>query len=245
MAHQWFRLYSEFAADPKVQSMSEAMQRRLVMVLCIRSSNVLETLHEEEIAFFLRLSAEELAATKSLFVRKGFIDETWSILNWDKRQYASDSSTDRVRRFREAKKLHDETKGNVSETPPDTDTDTDTDALSNPNGLEVGKDSDAPKRKIQNCPVQKIIDLYHEILLPELPAVEKVTKTREGYIRQRWLQDLQELDHWRNYFQDVRRSNFLMGRVDGRDGKPPFRADLEWLTRPGNFTKVAEGKYHR
>jgi len=117
--------------------------------------------------------------------------------------------------------------------------------LSNPKGLEVGKDSDAPKRKIQNCPVQKIIDLYHEILLPELPAVEKVTKTREGYIRQRWLQDLQELDHWRNYFQDVKRSNFLMGRVDGRDGKPPFRADLEWLTRPGNFTKVAEGKYHR
>jgi len=215
----------------------------------MRSSNVLETLHEDEISFFLRLSDAELEETKRLFVRKGFIDEAWRVLNWDKRQYASDSSTERVRRFREAKKTSIETEGNVSETPPETETETetdsDTDVLSNPNGLEVGKDSDASPPKKSNCPVQKIIDLYHEILLPELPAVEKVTKTREGYIRQRWLQDLQELDHWRHYFQDVKRSNFLMGRIDGRDGKPPFRADLEWLTRPGNFTKVAEGKYHR
>ena len=60
MANPWFRLYSEFAHDPKIQMLSEAMQRRYVMLLCLRCSEVLETLHETEIAFQLRLSAQEL-----------------------------------------------------------------------------------------------------------------------------------------------------------------------------------------
>lgn len=93
------------------------------------------------------------------------------------------------------------------------------------------------------CPLKRIVELYHE-LLPELPRVEKLTKARAGYIQQRWREDLPSVDSWRAYFADVRNSKFLMGKSQGRDGKPPFRADLEWLTRPGNFAKVAEGKYH-
>ena len=34
--------------------MSEAMQRRLVMLLCLRCSNALVTLQDDEIAFALR-----------------------------------------------------------------------------------------------------------------------------------------------------------------------------------------------
>ena len=33
MPMPWFRMWSEFADDPKVQIMPEAMQRRLVMLL--------------------------------------------------------------------------------------------------------------------------------------------------------------------------------------------------------------------
>lgn len=92
-------------------------------------------------------------------------------------------------------------------------------------------------------PFNKIIELYHEVL-PELPSVEKLTEQRKGFIRQRWQEDLKELEHWRNYFDFVRRSDFLMGRSPPREGKKPFRADLEWLTRPGNYAKIAEEKYH-
>jgi len=73
----WFRMYSEFAHDPKVQSMPEAMQRRLMMLLCLRCSNALVTLHETEIAFALRITDEDLAETKVLFLRKQFIDDSW------------------------------------------------------------------------------------------------------------------------------------------------------------------------
>ncbi|NII54377.1 hypothetical protein [Luteibacter sp. SG786] len=112
----WFRLYAEFSTDPKVQMMSEAMQRRLVMLFCLQCGNGIETFHETEretsIAFAMRVSAEEIAATKAEFLRRGFINDDWTLRNWSSRQYASDSSTERVRRHREAKKQGHESDGN-------------------------------------------------------------------------------------------------------------------------------------
>lgn len=104
LTNSWFRMYAEFANDPKVQMLSEAMQRRLVMLLCMRCSNDLVTLHVTEIAFQLRISDDDLKVTKELFVSKGFIDNDWNVLNWDKRQFRSDSSAERVSRHREKKK---------------------------------------------------------------------------------------------------------------------------------------------
>lgn len=94
-------MYAEFAHDPKVQMLSEAMQRRLVMLFCLRCSNDSETLLDEEVAFQLRISADEVAETKALFLKKEFIGEQWQILAWDKRQFLSDCSYERVKRHRE------------------------------------------------------------------------------------------------------------------------------------------------
>ena len=132
MANPWFRLYSEFAHDPKIQMLSEAMQRRYVMLMCLRCSEVLETLHETEIAFQLRLSTEELEQTKQLFISKNFIDKHWNLLNWDKRQFVSDSSTMRVAKHRNKKKQvsnADETLQKRPSNAIDTDTDTDTEQI--------------------------------------------------------------------------------------------------------------------
>ena len=125
MPYSWFRFYHEFASDPKVQAMAEADQRRLVMILCLRSCNVLETLQEEEIAHALNVTIEALHETKKCFIEKKFITENWQVRNWSKRQFISDSSTERVRKHRMKQK------GNVTETllkqdvtPSDTDSDT-------------------------------------------------------------------------------------------------------------------------
>ncbi|MDR5825855.1 hypothetical protein [Caballeronia sp. LZ043] len=127
MANPWFRAYAEFATDAKVQSMSEAMQRRLMMLFCLRCSDVLATLQDDELAFALRVSEDELAETKSLFLRKGFIDGEWQILNWDKRQFSSDSSTERSRKHRASKKSDVQRSCNVAATAPEADTEADTD----------------------------------------------------------------------------------------------------------------------
>ena len=116
---QWFRMYGEFATDPKVQSMSEALQRRLLMLLCLRCSNDLVTLQRDEVAFALRISNDELTETLLIFERKGFIDSDLNVLNWDKRQYASDSSAARVRKHRENKIAKPLTPCNVTVTPPE------------------------------------------------------------------------------------------------------------------------------
>jgi hypothetical protein len=127
MANPWFRLYSEFAHDPKIQMLPEAMQRRYVMLLCLRCSETLETLHETEIAFQLRLTEAELIETKQLFINKNFIDKHWKILNWDKRQFVSDSSTMRVRKYRDKKKQPSNADETLQKRPSNAiDTDTDT-----------------------------------------------------------------------------------------------------------------------
>ena len=108
MANQWFRMYAEFATDPKVQMLSEPDQRRYMMILCLRCSNGDETLHETmsdcNVAFQLRISGEEWAKTKAVLLSKNLIDECNLPVSWDKRQYKSDNSYERVKAYRERKK---------------------------------------------------------------------------------------------------------------------------------------------
>ena len=138
MSNSWFRVYSEFANDPKVQSMPEHMQRRLIMLFCLRSCDVLVTLCDDDIAFQLRISAEDLQQTKALFMKKGFVGDDWEVLNWEARQFISDSSSHRTKAYRERQKQKKLNAGNVLEASQerhgdalDTDTDTDTDTDSN------------------------------------------------------------------------------------------------------------------
>lgn len=122
MANQWFRMYAEFASDPKVQMLSETDQRRYIMVLCIRCNGDV-TLQDEEVAFQLRISNDEWSKTKAVLAAKNLIDDGNKPTAWDKRQFSSDSSAARVAKHRQSKKEV----CNVSVTPQNrTDTDTDT-----------------------------------------------------------------------------------------------------------------------
>lgn len=97
-----------------------------------------------------------------------------------------------------------------------------------------------------NCPHEKIVELFHEILTM-CPRVKQWTDARKRALQQRWRENTkhQSLDFWRKFFEHIKESQFLTGRVHGRDGKLPFLATLEWLIRANNFVKVIEGNYHR
>jgi hypothetical protein len=101
---RWFRLHAEFAVDPKVQMLSEADQRRFIMLLCLRCCNGDETLHDETVTFQLRISNDEWNATKATLISRNLITQDNKPVSWDKRQYASDSSTERVKKHRDNKK---------------------------------------------------------------------------------------------------------------------------------------------
>lgn len=119
---QWFRMYAEFATDPKVQMLSETDQRRYLMLLCLRCSNGDVTLHETEIVFQLRIGESDWECTKAALLAKNLIDEDCKPTAWDKRQFVSDSSAERVARHRANKKQP----CNVTVTPPETETETET-----------------------------------------------------------------------------------------------------------------------
>ena len=134
MANSWFRLYAEFATDPKVQMMSEANQRRFIMLLCLRCSNSDVTLHDEEVAFQLRISNEEWAQTKALFMSKNMIEEDNTPAAWEKRQFVSDSSAARVAKHRAKKKRA----CNVTETPPEAEAEAEAEAEEKRAALPAG-----------------------------------------------------------------------------------------------------------
>lgn len=126
----WFRMYAEFAFDLEVQSLAFDDQRHFVMALCLKCSGILDKPRpRDELLRIVKraLGLDAMAfdeATKRL-VAAGLIDDDWQPRNWKKRQYLSDTSTDRVRRHRRRK---EKSARNGHETFPVTGTDTDTDS---------------------------------------------------------------------------------------------------------------------
>ncbi|WP_097223521.1 MULTISPECIES: helix-turn-helix domain-containing protein [unclassified Pseudomonas] len=92
-------------------------------------------------------------------------------------------------------------------------------------------------------PVEKIIGLFNE-LLPTLPSVVLINKDRRSKLAARWADSPvhQDLEFWRDLFGMVESSDFLMGRIEGREKQ--FRCTFDWLIAPTNFVKVVEGNYH-
>lgn len=124
--YSWFRVYREFYTDPKILGMDEKYQARLIRLFCAKCD--LETIREKDVPILLRLSASEVAETKAVFLENGFIDDSWAVLNWDKRQFEGDHSKDRTKNWRDRKKSvtsrerHGDSHGDRSVTREDTDT---------------------------------------------------------------------------------------------------------------------------
>lgn len=103
-----------------------------------------------------------------------------------------------------------------------------------------------PKTGI-DCPYQKIIADYNEILGPYLGMCQKLTPTRQKAVQARWRDCMKDGDfktqdegiaYFKRYFEYIKTCDFLMGN-NGRD----WRADFDWIFKQQNYTKICEGKY--
>ena len=101
------------------------------------------------------------------------------------------------------------------------------------------------KSAISSCPVGQIIDLYKSIAV-RLPIPRVIPDVTRSDISARWRQDarFRTMDFWTEFFTYCENNQFLSGQVDGRDGKKPFRADLQWIVKASNFAKIINGNYH-
>lgn len=242
----WFRLYHEFATDHKIQMLSEADQRRYIMLLCLRCGNGNVTFHDDLIAFSLRISLEEWETTKNRFIEAKFIDKNNKILNWEKRQYHSDSSTPRVRDYRQRKKQAcnvSVTAGNDRETVSVTvpDTDTESEYIVPTVLVDLPSTPKAPR-----IPYQQIIETYNEICVPKgRPAARRNNTKRQARIRSLWNESdkVRSLDWWRSYFDKAMTIDYIVNGFTSRDGRHWNGADLDYLLQDKTITRIVEGSY--
>jgi len=241
MSNPWFRFYKEFMNDPVIQSMAFEDQRHYTVLLCMKCDGVLDRkitpiARERIILRGLGLDSVTGDEVKRRLQEVGLISKNWQPKSWNKRQFISDHSTERSRKSRKTKEPCNGQEALLQRdcNAPDTDTDTDTDT-----------DKTSSNQRLP-CPHKEIVNLYHEIC-PTMPRVVEWNKPRQGYLNARWREnpDRQGLGWWRGFFEFAAESNFLSGKTEGRDGKPPFVATLEWMVKPQNFAKIIEGNYHR
>lgn len=146
---QWFRLHTKILHDPRVQTMSAERYKLYINLLCHacekdENGNVGNV---SDVAFVLRETQEAVSSAFHDFKERGLIatdGETFHIPQWSKKQYKSDNSTSRVKKFREKMKRN----RNVSETAPETEQNrAESEVKEEPNGPSFTKRKKYKKRK--------------------------------------------------------------------------------------------------
>lgn len=94
-------------------------------------------------------------------------------------------------------------------------------------------------------PVQDLITLFNNSFTT-LPEVKILTDTRRSALRKRWLEneDMQTISRWKEFFEYIKKSDWLMGRITTGDGRC-FSLTFDWMVKPSNFVKIREGNYHK
>jgi hypothetical protein len=268
MTNPWFRFYSDALRDRKLERvcMITKMPKALVIgvwttLLALANDSPVQgalllteniPLTFDDLCLETGLDAETLTVLLDQFIALGILhltDSVYHITNWSKRQFKSDTSSDRVRSHRErkAKEEQDECdeetpEDDLDETPddcedetlqerfcnaPDTDTDTEADT-------ETEKESEKTFLSA-NADYQVVRKRWIE-LFPGKPKPREVSRTLQGKAKTR-MKSKDFVDQWESALERASRSSFLV--------KENW-FDLGWfLANDENWYKCLSGKYDR
>lgn len=245
---RWFRFYDGVLDDPKVQRLSDKLFRAWVNLMCLasRRGGRIEADYAD-VAFSLRVTEGQARETLQALKSAGLMDiEETGIEphNWSERQFKSDVSTDRVKRFRDRSTKQDET---VSETPPDTEqiqnrSEQKTDIVADAPPLDVsrvvlnGNEHPDPEPFPSTEDLQLAIKHWNfQAERFGLPAVQDFTDKRRRSLRLR-LAKLKTLDAWIALVDSLEHRPFCLG-----ENKRSWRVDFDYVMREDGFTKLREG----
>lgn len=219
----WFRLYDEVADDPKVQRLPDRIFKAWINFMCVANKNTVErgTLPElRDVAYTLHMTVSRTEALLTELVTAGLFE--WDggkcrAHNWNERQFQSDVSTPRVKRFRNARR-------NVSETPDETDQ----------SRAEQSRDPVVP------CGTpQQLFEIYnlHRGFLPE---ATKLTTERARRCKARLTSNNGAfIERFTQAVQRAAASPFCRGESENG-----WKLTFDFLiANDTNFIKVLEGKY--
>jgi len=217
---RWFRFYADAMRNPKVASLNDQQFRLWTELLSVAAENDGHIPPEQTLKHVLKRRLDHLSRGLKELIRAGLIDalkDGYTPHDWDKRQYISDSSTERSRKWRQ--------KRNVAATAPDTDTDTDTDNPLTPLQGEAFTCAD-------------FVESWNSVANDcGLPTIRKLTDRRKRAFKVRQ-NEYPDIDDWKQAFRTLRDSRWMHG--DNQNG---WRADPDFFLQAKSFTKLVEGAY--
>lgn len=228
MTMHWFRFYHEALDDPKVQKLDPATFKGWINLLCLACRHDGKLPPNDDIAFAMRMDVfaleslvDRLLIAGLIEVRKGGPNGSYiAPSKWDERQYKSDSSSERVKRYRQRSK-------SVSETPPDTDTEQIQNNPPNPPEGESLQPSD-------------VVEAWNELAdVCGLPKVTKLTDSRRRRLTAR-IKQWPEIESWQAALRSIHDNTWMHGGNDRG-----WRADFDFLLQDKSFTRLVEGTYDR
>lgn len=109
------------------------------------------------------------------------------------------------------------------------------------------KEVEEGSKEVNNiCPYEDILSLWSSIL-PEAVQPQKFDDSDRQLLKARWntSEKTKNLEWWKEFFEYIRGSPFLMGQVDPSNGHRRFRLRMQWMLKRENFKKIIDKVYHR
>lgn len=102
---RWFRFYEEALNDKKVQRLAPHLFKTWINLLCLASKGAGKIPSDDDISFELRISISDARQQTEDLILAGLIDimpdGSREPHNWSERQFTSDTSVERTRKYRE------------------------------------------------------------------------------------------------------------------------------------------------
>jgi hypothetical protein len=221
---QWFRFYNDTMRHPKVAKLTDAQFRLWAELLCVASENDGAIPGAEDLKHVLKRRLDHLLTGLKGLLKAGLITpygDGYRPHNWDKRQYKSDSSAERVRKHRDEKKRYSNA----------LDTETDTETELEPKGSCASGDAPA-------FTVDDFVEAWNDTAKAcGLSQIRKLTDARRRAFTVR-RREYPEIADWQSAFRCLQSNKWMHG--DNRNG---WRADPDFFLQAKSFTKLVEGQY--
>lgn len=229
---QWFRLYHRMVDDEKLRLLAFEDRWHFVALCCLKASGLLDEeatdLRARKIAVKLGIQVRELEEIGRRLREVDLVDENLNPCAWNDLQYKSDSSTSRVKKFREKQQRNDvKRQRNVSVTGQETETETEE---LEPKGSCAS--DDAPVTP------EELVSEWNELASDcGLPTVVKLTASRRIRAKAR-IRQYPDPAIWQRAFANIRASPHCLGQNDRG-----WKADFDFILQDKSFTRLVEGTY--
>lgn len=208
---KWFRMYACALNDPKVQRLAAPEFKGWVNLLCLAAENDGTLPCPVDIAFALRITDAEAEHLTATLLTSRLLEPAgcgFRPHNWDGRQFQSDTSTERVRRYR-AKQA--ETSCDASETL----------QKRYSNALDSESDSESDSEEIQRREEAPAAPTRARFMPPSVSQIREFMESQNG-----------QGHHAEEFFDHYQARKWYMGKTKMSDWQAAARG---WLRRATEY----------